>query len=104
VCSSSDLIVAIINGEMKKFNELVDSVDIEEVDFEGNTSLLLASSNGRLKMMKELLKRNANIHHKNNNGEDFHDLASNRYKFINLTREYIEKQFPEFIAAKKYNL
>ncbi len=48
--------------------------------------------------------RSDDITHKNKNGEDFYDLAVNRYKFINGVKDWIEKTYPEFVMAKKYNL
>jgi len=100
----TDLMVAIIGNDIKNFADLINTVDLEETDRFGNTALLLASSNGRLVMLRKLIKREANIHNKNNKGEDFYDLAKTRYKFINKVKEYIEKELPEFVAAKKYNL
>jgi len=96
--------IAITDGDMKRFNKLIDIVDLEQEDNKGNTALLMASYCGRLKMLKELIKKGANIHHKNDKGEDFYDMAEFQYKFINNTKKWIEKNYPEFIAAKKYNL
>lgn len=100
----TDFMVAIIDGDMRTFNKMIDTVDLEEMDRDGNTALLIASANDRLKMLKKLIKSGANIQHKNNNGEDFYDVTENRYTFLNLTKDYIEKNFPDFIQAKKYNL
>jgi hypothetical protein len=55
-------------------------------------------------MLKELIKAGANIYHTNNNGETMYDLAVNRYKFINNVKDWIEKNYPEVIAMKKFNL
>lgn len=77
---------------------------LENTNKYGNTALLVASKEGRLKMLKDLLKNGANIQHKNNAGEDFYDLAINRFKFINGVKDWIEKAYPEFVIAKKYNL
>ena len=100
----NQLMISISENKFKNFKELIKRINLEEVDSDGNTALLIASGEGRTKMVKELIKAGANIYHKNNKGEDFHDLAKNRYKFINGTLDYIEKIFPEYIAAKKYNL
>lgn len=102
--NSSDLMVAIVNKEFKEFKKLVDKVDLEEEDKFGDTALLVAASNGRLQMIKMLITRGANIYHKNKENKDFYDLADERYKFINLITNYIEKNYPEFISAKKYNI
>jgi ankyrin repeat protein len=98
------LMTAIYNNEFSKFKKLIVSENIEDVDKEGNTALLIAASNGRLKMVKELIKQGADIHHKNNKGEDFYDVAVNRFVFINGVKDWIEKEYPELIMAKKYNL
>ena len=100
----SDFMFAILNNEMKTFNKLIDDVDLEEEDINGDTALLIASYSGRLKMLKKLIEKGANIYHKNKEGKDFYDLAEERYKFINNVKDYIEKTFPEFVASKKYNL
>lgn len=55
-------------------------------------------------MLKKLIKKGSNIYHKNKEGKDFYDMAEFQYKFINNTKLYIEKIFPEFVAAKKYNI
>jgi ankyrin repeat protein len=95
---------------MKKFNDLLKTVNLEDVDKDGNTALLLAADNGRLTMMRKLVKAGANIHHRNNNGEDFYDLAKNLHsgnhdnKWFNNPSKWIEKNLPEFVDAKKYNL
>lgn len=77
---------------------------LETTDYYGNTPLLIAAKEGRLKMLKELIKAGANIYHTNNNGETMYDLAVNRYKFINNVKDWIEKNYPEVIAMKKFNL
>ena len=96
--------ISIINGDMPTFNKLIDHVNLDDVDWEGNTALLIAASNGRLNMLKKLIEKGANIYHKNDKGEDFYDLAEGRYKFINNVKDYIEKEFPEYIETRKYNL
>lgn len=100
----NELMQSIVNKEYKKFMKLIKNTDLEEVDNDGNTALLIASSDGKLTMVKELIKAGADITHKNKNGEDFYDLAVNRYKFINGVKDWIEKTYPEFVMAKKYNL
>ncbi len=53
-----------------------------------------------------------NIHHKNNDGLDFYDLAVNNNiiwskkskKFINGIKDWIEENYPVFVMSKKYNL
>ena len=98
------LMVAIYNNEFTKFKKLLKTIDIEYTDREGNTALLIACHSGRLRMVKELIKQGANIQHKNDKGEDFYDVAVNRFKFINGVKDWIEKEYPEFVMAKKYNL
>lgn len=89
---------------MSKFKKLIKTEDLEYQDSNGNTALLIAAKEGRLKMVKELIKAGANIFHTNNEGESFYDLAVNRYKFINNVKDWIEKNYPEVIDMKKYNL
>jgi ankyrin repeat protein len=98
------LMVAIFNNDYLDFKKLVSITNLEEVDKEGNTALLIASNYGRTKMLKELIKHGASITHENNEGEDFYDVSVNRFKFINGVKDWIEKEYPEFITAKKYNL
>lgn len=99
---------AVIFNNYKEFkyelNLAIKTMKLEKQDKNGNTALLLASKEGRLEMVKELIKAGANIQHKNNANEDFYDLAVNRYKFINGVKDWIEKTYPEFVMAKKYNL
>ena len=98
------LMVTIASNDMKTFHRLIKTINLEEVDKFGNTALLIATSVGRLKMVKELIKNGADIFHKNNLGEDFYDVAINRFKFINNVKDWIEKTYPEIVMAKKYNL
>ena len=55
------LMVAIFNNEYSAFKRLLPTFNIEDVDREGNTALLIASSNGRLRMVKELIKQDKMI-------------------------------------------
>lgn len=100
----NDFMISILDNDMKTFNKLIDIVDLEEENVDGNTALLIASYSGRLKMLKELIKHGANIYHVNKKGKDFYDEANDRYKFINSIKDYIEKNLPVFVATKKYNL
>lgn len=100
----NELMRSIVNSEHRKFMKLIKNTNLEETDDDGNTALLIASNEGKLTMVKELIKAGADITHKNNKGEDFYDLAVNRYKFINGVKDWIEKTYPEFVMAKKYNL
>jgi ankyrin repeat protein len=79
-------------------------LSIESTDGLGNTALLFAAKEGRLKMVKDLIKAGANIYATNNKGENFYDVAVNRFKFINNVKDWIEKTYPELIMANKYNL
>lgn len=100
----NDFLVSIVENDMSKFKKLIKTEDLEYQDGNGNTALLIAAKEGRLKMVKELIKAGANIFHTNNEGESFYDLAVNRYKFINNVKDWIEKNHPEVIDMKKYNL
>lgn len=100
----NDFLVSIVENDMSKFKKLIKTEDLEYQDGNGNTALLIAAKEGRLKMVKELIKAGANIFHTNNEGESFYDLAVNRYKFINNVKDWIEKNYPEVIDMKKYNL
>ena len=88
---------------IKHFEKLPSS-DIEETDKYGNTALILAAKHHKLEVIKELLKNGANMYHKNDQGEDFYDASVNTYRFINSVTDWIEKEYPEFIISKKYNL
>ena len=98
------LMRSIAENEYKIFKELVKTENLEDVDKYGNTPLLLTSKNGRIRMVKVLIDNGANISHKNNQGEDFYDIAVNRFKFINGVKDWIEKEYPEFVMTKKYNI
>jgi len=99
----NDIMTSIVYNEYGFFKKNINNINLEQVDINGNTPLLLASIYGRLKMLKKLIKNGANIFHKNNSGDDFYDIA-NRYKFINSMKDWIEKKYPEFVVLKKYNL
>jgi ankyrin repeat protein len=73
---------------------------LEHQNNQGNTALLMAAKIGDLKIVKELIKNGANIHHKNKNGDDVYDIT----KFNILIKECIEENYPEFVDAKKYKL
>ena len=100
----NDFLISIVENDMSKFKRLIKTEDLEYTNGNGNTPLLIAAKEGRLKMLKELIKAGANIYHTNNNGETMYDLAVNRYKFINNVKDCIEKNYPEVIAMKKFNL
>jgi len=100
----TELIDAIEYNDYNDFKKLIDNSNLEEIDKHGNTALLYAAKEGRLKMLKELIKHGADIYHKNDKGEDFYDMAENRYKFINGVKDWIEETYPEIVASKKYNL
>jgi len=102
----NELMQTIVWNDPRRFYQLLNTnqYNIEDIDKNGNTLLLIAAKNGRLAMMKHLVKAGADISHKNNNGDDFYDLTVNRNIFINRLKEWIEKKFPEFVIAKKYNL
>jgi ankyrin repeat protein len=88
---------------LRTFKKIKDHV-IEIPDFYGNTPLLIAAKEGRVKMMKDLIDVDANMYHINKEGENFYDVAVNRYKFINGAKDWIEKNYPEYINANKYNI
>ena len=98
----------VVKAQMLKLKAKIESMlkylglDAENPD--GDTALLIASSEGRLKMVKDLIKAGANINHKNKAGEDFYDMAINRFKFINNVKDWIEKTYPEWILARKFNI
>jgi ankyrin repeat protein len=102
------LMQSIVENDKSEFDFQLKIIDktmiLEEIDKEGNTALLLASKYGRLNMLKKLIEKDADIYHKNNDGKDFHDLANDRFKFINRVKDWIEDNYPEFVMAKKYNL
>ena len=100
----NELFQSIHSKNYIRFKEWIDKVDIEEEDMLGYTALLLACQYGTLHMVKDLIKKGADINHKNNKGEDFYDIADQRYQFINSIKDWIEKNYPEIIMAKKYNL
>lgn len=84
---------------------------------EGNTPLILSAYDVvDYTLMKLLIKKGANLYHKNNDGLDFYDnlmrtYAESEYKYENIKgkeNKIIPKEFLEFkeleYAAKKYNL
>jgi ankyrin repeat protein len=100
----NELMSSITFGDKKLFYKLIkdNSINLEETDYDGNTALILAAKNHKLDFIKELLKNGANMLHKNYIGEDFYDASVNTY--INNVKNWIEKKYPGFIIAKKYNL
>ena len=100
----NELMQSIVEKDYRKFMKLIKNTNLEEADNNGNTALIVASHAGQLTMVKELINSGADITHKNNDGDDFYDVAVNRFKFINGVKDWIEKNYPEFIMAKKYNL
>lgn len=102
----NELMSDIVNVNYSHFLKLLNSnkYNLEETDINGNTALLLAAKEGRLKMVKQLIKAGANIFHTNNDNENFYDLSLKKFKFINIVKDWIEKNYPEVIMAKKYNL
>jgi ankyrin repeat protein len=116
----NELLTSIYRGNFEKFQKLLNSnIDLEYEDADGNTALLLATRYRDLKMVKEIIKKGANIYHKNKSGEDFYDIAKFVDKItikktfplkihlpINTSsiKEWIEYRYPEFVDAKKYNL
>jgi ankyrin repeat protein len=114
----SKLMLAITLNEYRSFLNLINSenLDLEYEDSTGDTALIMASRHGRIKMVKKLIEKGADIFHKNKFNEDFYDVLNNRkfslpsdsgnYNYFrNLKmKRWIEKNYPEFLAAKKYNL
>ena len=92
-------------NDLPSFYKLIRSdVNLEDTDVNGNTALLLAAKNNDLTMIRYLVNAGANIRHKNNEGDDFYDIVTKQYKFINKPKDWIEKNLSEFVASKKYNL
>lgn len=61
---------------MKVLKTLLDNgANLNGEDKLGNTALLLASKNGHVKVVKELLKRRANVSHRDNEGKDIWNYA-----------------------------
>ena len=108
----NDLMDAIANKEYKTFRKLIKTSNLEEVDKNGNTALMIASMKGRVKMTKLLIDNGANIFHSNNQGKNFYDVAINdtatwskkSRKFINGVKNWIEENYPEIVMSNKYNL
>ena len=111
----NDLMISIYQGgDTKEFKKLLDlNTDLEYEDLNGNTALLIATRYANLKMIQEIIKKGANINHKNNKNQDFYDISqiisktprpNNLLLSRNKIKKWIEKNYPEFIEAKKYNL
>lgn len=67
---TEDLIQAVQNIDIVSLNVLLaDGADIDTVDQQGNTPLMLASSIGNPRMLRIILVHNPDIHARNNNGE-----------------------------------
>jgi ankyrin repeat protein len=93
---------AIIKDDSKKVETLIDNKTIEDVDISGNTPIFVAACYGKLKILKLLIRKGANIYHLNNNNENIYDVASD--KIICNIKKYIKKNYPEIIDCKKYNI
>lgn len=101
----NDLMKSVKYNDLPSFYKLIRSdVNLEDTDVNGNTALLLAAKNNDLAMIRHLVNAGANIRHKNNEGDDFYDIVTKQYKFINKPKDWIEKNLSEFVASKKYNL
>lgn len=100
----TEFMMSIVNNDMSRFRELIKISDLEEIDKYGNTALMISCSEGRLSMVKMLLRYGANIHHKNKKGEDFYDMSLKDKSFFKSVKKYIENNYPEFVVSKKYNI
>ncbi len=112
----SKLMLTITLNDYRSFLNLINDkdLDLEYEDSTGDTALIVASRHGRIRMIKKLIEKGADIFHKNKYNEDFYDVLINRVfnlpmdssnYFRNLRmKKWIGKNYPEFLASKKYNL
>lgn len=111
------LIDAVKNGKLSQVKDLLDKgSDINEKDGMGWTPLLWAAYCNHIHMIKFLIDNGADmtykaLHHLRGTKKmvDFYDLVVDKrviggergYKKV---QKWIEENYPEFVAAKKYNL
>lgn len=117
IIGSPDLIIAVKSEDPKKVKMLIDAnYDVNIKDKMGWTPLIWAAYEANSEIIKMLIDAGADMHYKalhsiagTKKMVDFYDLCVDKYNyegyFIYLnTKEWIEKNYPEFMAAKKYNL
>ncbi|MFC2080638.1 ankyrin repeat domain-containing protein [Bacteroidota bacterium] len=94
----SPLMYAVRTNDSKKVSKLIDAeADIEAVDSEGNTALCYSAQNGNLKIAKKLVRRGANLWHKNDARKTAYDLAvrSNNFEAAKYLRVQYQKKLPD---------
>lgn len=116
---SPDLIIAVKSGKLENVKMLLDiakinvhttfNVDVNCTDRMGWTPLLWATYYKNRDMIKMLINAGAEmdykaLHHIGGTKRmvDFYDLSVDK-DYTKLSK-WIEKEYPEFVAAKKYNL
>ena len=95
------LMCAILKNNITIFDFLIDldNIDINKSDDDDlRNPLMLAASDDRPDMVRKLINAGADMFLKDSCDQDFHDYANGK------TLKMIEEEYPEFIAAKKYNL
>jgi hypothetical protein len=95
----SPLMYAAGGDDAKKVSRLLDAgAELEDQDPEGNTAIYYAASNGNLKISKLLVRKGADLHHRNESWQTPYDMAVKRQHqevAVYLRQEY-EKKLPEF--------
>ena len=112
-----EMIESVKSEKIQKVKELINSGhDVNCKDYMQWTPLLWATYSKNIPMIKLLINSGADIHYKalhhisgTKKMVDFYDLAvdKNYYKnngSYNKVIKWIEENYPEFVAAKKYNL
>ena len=112
---SPDLIIAVKSGKPGRVKELLDAgVDPNCKDNMQWTPLLWATYSRKTLMIKMLIDAGADMHYKTvhhirgtKKMVDFYDLAVDKQYYeggYKVIIKWIENNYPEFVAAKKYNL
>lgn len=87
--------ISIVKGSSSKFLAQLfnhKEIDIENHDLEGNTPLLIACREGKWNHVIELIKRGANVNHKNTSGETIHTLSTHKSIINNIINKQPTKK------------
>ena len=110
-----DMINGVKLDSVKIVKDLINSGhDVNCKDYMQWTPLLWATYSKNIPMIKLLIDSGADIHykafhhiHQTKKMVDFYDLAVDKERYqggYTKVIEWIEENYPEFVAAKKYNL
>ena len=102
----SPLMCASGRTDLKKVSLLLDAgALLEDQDPDGNTALFYAVSNGMLKNTRFLIKKGANIHHRNQEWLSAYDIAvrRNQQEVASFLRQAFEKNLPDRFDVGKFD-